>query len=102
MPVYNPDGSFGYANPNRMIPPNESNNIAAVYSLGGYTKSLNDFLNVHISGTQLLDALTPGLSVKAEMAYSNATTASRSMTRYQTDIPTKSDEQTVELQSIHQ
>src|SRR3546814_3914534 len=62
MPVYNPDGSFGYANPNRMIPPNESNNIAAVYSLGGYTKSLNDFLNVHISGTQLLDALTPGRS----------------------------------------
>src|SRR3546814_351981 len=24
MPVYNPDGSFGYANPNRMIPPNRS------------------------------------------------------------------------------
>lgn len=88
MPVYNPDGSFGWGNPNRMLPPASANNIAAVYSLGGYTRNLNDFMNFHLSGTQMLDDITRGLSVTAEMAYSFANTAERTMTRYATSIPT--------------
>lgn len=88
MPIYNPDGSFGSGNPNVMLPPATSNNVAAVYALGGYTKELNDFMNFHISGTQKLDDITPGLSAEAEMAYSFANTAERTMTRYAVQIPT--------------
>src|SRR5699024_3047940 len=88
MPIYNPDGSFGWGNPNRMIPPGSANNVAAVYSLGGYTRTLNDFMNIHLSGTQMLDDVTQGLSVKAEVAYSFANTGTRTMTRYATSIPT--------------
>ncbi len=88
MPIYNPDGSFGSGNPNVKLPPPTSNNVAAVYSLGGYTKQLNDFMNFHLTGTQALDDITQGLSVEAEIAYSFANTAERTMTRYAVQIPT--------------
>lgn len=88
MPVYNPDGSFGYANPNIMVPPNGSNNMAAVFALGGYTKTLNDFMNIHLSGEQKLDDIVEGLSLKGSLAYSFANTATRTLTRYQSSIPT--------------
>lgn len=87
MPVYNPDGSFGYANPNWMVPPNKSNNMAAVYSLGGHTKTLNDFMDIHLSGDQKLDVVLSGLSAKASVAYSFTNIATRTLTRYQTSIP---------------
>jgi TonB-linked SusC/RagA family outer membrane protein len=88
MPVYNPDGSFGWGNANRMLPPASANNVAAVYALGGYTRDLNDFMNIHLSGIQKLDDLTPGLSVNADIAYSFTNTATRTLTRYATSIPT--------------
>lgn len=88
MPIYNPDGSFGWGNPNRMLPPASANNVAAVYALGGYTKNLNDFMNFHLAGTQKLDDITKGLSVEADVAYSFANTGERTLTRYATSIPT--------------
>ena len=82
-PVYNPDGSFGYANPNRLVPANEENNIAGLVALGGYQRSENDFMDVHITGKQDMGAIVPGLSLKAEVAFSYANTAERDLYRSQ-------------------
>src|SRR5699024_6464398 len=88
MPVYNPDGSFGWANPNWLVPSASSNNLAAVYSLNGYDLTHNDFLNFHLSGTQKLDDFVKGLAVKADVSYSYGNTSSRQLKREAGQIPT--------------
>ena len=88
MPVYNPDGSFGYGNPNRMQPPAAANNMAAVFALDGYDAAINDFMNLHLSGTQKLDDFVEGLSLKGDIAYSFANTSDRQVKREASQIPT--------------
>jgi TonB-linked SusC/RagA family outer membrane protein len=82
-PVYNPDGSFGYANPNWGNPRDETNNMAGLMALGGYKRDMNDFMDVHLSGVQKLDDIAEGLSIKGEVAYSFANTAKRQLLRSQ-------------------
>lgn len=82
-PVYNPDGSFGYANPEWATPRDQTNNMAGLVALGGYKRDLNDFMDVHLSGDQKLDDLTQGLSLKGEAAYSFDNTATRQLLRSQ-------------------
>jgi TonB-linked SusC/RagA family outer membrane protein len=82
-PIYNPNGTFGYANPQRIVPHNRENNMVGLVALGGYRKNLNDFLNLHVTGTQDLKAVTPGLSIKASALFSFANTATRDLFRAQ-------------------
>ncbi|GAA4305499.1 TonB-dependent receptor [Compostibacter hankyongensis] len=81
-PIYNPDGSFGWGN-STWGEPRDYNNIAGHIALGGYRRYMDDFLNVHLSGTQTLDDLTPGLSLKGVASYSVENKATRSLTRGQ-------------------
>lgn len=82
-PVYNPDGSFGYANPFRMTPIGHENNVAGIVALAGYKRNYNDFMDIHLSGIQQLDIITSGLSARGEIAFSYANTASRTISRSQ-------------------
>lgn len=82
-PIYNPNGTYGYANPQRIVPTGRENNIVGLVALGGYRRDLNDFLDIHLSGRQKLDAFTPGLALKASVAFSFANTASRNLFRGQ-------------------
>jgi TonB-linked SusC/RagA family outer membrane protein len=87
MPVYNPDGSFGWGNPKWMVPPAAANNFAAVYALGGYTTSVNDFVNIRLQGTQKLDDLVKGLSLRSVVGYSFGNNSSTTLVRHATTIP---------------
>ncbi len=80
-PVYNPDGSFGYPDAGLYQPRDKFNNIAALMSLGGYSRSYNNFMNAGFTADQQLDAVLKGLSVKGMATYSYANTATRSQTR---------------------
>lgn len=78
-PIYNPDGSYGFANPNLMPP--GSNNIVGRIAYGGYTRQLQNLINGAISGTQKLDAIIPGLELKALISIVNSNSATRSTSR---------------------
>jgi len=80
-PVYNPDGSFGFASPSLFQPANNYQNPAALTALGGYNRTFNNFMNAGLTVNQKLDALTKGLSIKGAATYSYANTASRSQSR---------------------
>lgn len=79
-PLYNPDGSFGWTNPVWGVPQGY-NNFAGTIALGGYHRVFNDFIDVHLNGTQKLDQLTKGLSLKGEIAYSFSNTATKTLSR---------------------
>lgn len=80
-PVYNPNGSFGYADPSKFEPSYKTNNVAALLALGGYTRDYNNFMNAGLTVNHKLDMLIPGLSAKAMATYSFANTANRSLSR---------------------
>lgn len=80
-PIYNPDGSFGFSDPKIFEPRDGFNNVAALMSLGGYSRDYNNFMNATFSADHKLDMLLSGLSAKAMATYSYANTANRSMTR---------------------
>lgn len=85
-PVYNPDGSFGFANPNLFQPSTNYNNVAAQMALQGYHRSFNNFINMSLVGNQQLNMLLPGLAAKVSVTYSYANNAERLMDR--NGIPT--------------
>jgi TonB-linked SusC/RagA family outer membrane protein len=85
-PLYNPDGSFGYGNPNHFQPRDALNNIGAIVSLGGYNRNFNNFINTKFTIAQDLSGITKGLSIKGILAYSNNNDAKRSLTRDLTKI----------------
>ncbi|MGC4232984.1 MAG: TonB-dependent receptor [Niabella sp.] len=78
-PIYNPDGTFGAAN-SSMYPPNSPNIIGRIY-YGGYTRQLQNLLNGAISATQKLDAVLPGLELRALVSVVNGNTATRTILR---------------------
>lgn len=80
-PVYNPDGSFGFASRLLYQPRDNYNNPAALTSLGGYSRDFNPFMNIGITATQHLDALIKGLTAKASATYSYANLSNRTQTR---------------------
>lgn len=80
-PVYNPDGSYGYANPNRIVPTNSSNNIVGRIAYGGYTRVRENLLNFNLAGTQKLDVITQGLSLRGSLSARNVHASQRQMTR---------------------
>jgi len=80
-PLYNPDGSFGYANPAVFQPRDGLNNLAAISSLSGYSREFNNFISANFSANQKLDRITRGLSVKGVFSYSMNNTATRSLSR---------------------
>ncbi len=76
-PVYNPDGSFGFANSSVFQPRDNVNNPAALVALGGYRRSFNNFMNLGLTATQQLGMLLRGLSAKASVTYSYANNSER-------------------------
>ncbi len=80
-PVYNPDGSFGFANPAVFSPRDGMNSVAAIVALSGYNRNFNNFLSSNFSAVQKLDAITKGLSLKGLFAYSNNNSARRTLSR---------------------
>lgn len=80
-PIYNPDGSFGYANPNLLPPAGQSNNIMGRIYYGGYTREHQNLINGSISGTQRLSAWIPGLELRALLSVVNSNTSTRSINR---------------------
>jgi TonB-linked SusC/RagA family outer membrane protein len=77
-PIYNPDGSFGFAEPSRAV---NANNVVGRIVLGGYERYRKNLLNLNVSGIQKLDVLTKGLSAKVLVSISNTNTASRTLNR---------------------
>ncbi|MBN9297358.1 MAG: TonB-dependent receptor [Filimonas sp.] len=73
-PVYNADGSYGGAK-------GESLNPVGLLQYGGYKRSYTNNFNLNLSGTQKLDFITKGLSVKGIVAFTNNFGFSRSLTR---------------------
>ena len=80
-PIYNPDGSWGYANPNRMVPFGLSNNIIGRIAHGGYTRTRQNLLNFNLAGTQRLDALIEGLAARGAVSLSNTNSSQRQIIR---------------------
>ena len=80
-PIYNPDGSFGYADLNLMPPAGLSNNIVGRIAYGGYSRQLQNLINGAVSGTQKLDAITPGLELRALLSVVNSNSATRTIQR---------------------
>ena len=78
-PIYNPDGSFGFTNPN--MPQPAFNNIVGRIFYGGYNRQLQNLVNGAVSAIQKLDAITPGLQLKALISVVNANSATRGITR---------------------
>lgn len=80
-PLYNPDGSFGFANRAFFEPRDKVNNLGAVASLSGYNRDYNNFFSTNFTGEQKLDALTKGLSFKGVFSYSGNNTSRRTLSR---------------------
>jgi TonB-linked SusC/RagA family outer membrane protein len=80
--ISNPDGSYGYTN-NSLTGSidGNANNIIARLALGGYDRNFVNQFNINLNGTQKLDALTKGLSLRTSLAYTNNTNLSRTMSR---------------------
>jgi TonB-linked SusC/RagA family outer membrane protein len=76
-PVYNPDGSFGFANSAQFQPRDNFNNPAALVALGGYRRSFNNFINLGLIANQQLGMLIRGLAAKVSVTYSYANNAER-------------------------
>ncbi|MDF3076812.1 MAG: hypothetical protein K0S09_701 [Sphingobacteriaceae bacterium] len=76
-PIYNPNGSFGFTDPNR---PQPGNNVVGRISTGGYDRERQNIMSLNGSVIQKLDFLTKGLSAKAMVSLSNSNKATRSQT----------------------
>lgn len=79
--LYNPDGSFGYTNPNATQPSGGVNNIIGRLTYGGYTRQRRNLMNLNVSGIQKLDVITKGLEARVTVSTANSTSASRSLNR---------------------
>ncbi|MES2276424.1 MAG: TonB-dependent receptor [Bacteroidota bacterium] len=77
-PIYNPDGSFGAANPNKAAP---SNNIIGRMTYGGYTRVKQNLLNVNISAVEKMDYIVKGLQAKVTLSASNSEASTRGTSR---------------------
>ncbi|QKJ28782.1 TonB-dependent receptor [Mucilaginibacter mali] len=77
-PIYNPDGSFGAANPNKPAP---SNNIIGRLTYGGYSRVKQNLLNVNLSAIEKMDYITKGLSAKLTASVSNSEASTRTTSR---------------------
>ncbi|QKJ28775.1 TonB-dependent receptor [Mucilaginibacter mali] len=78
-PIHNPNGSYGFANPNRPQP--AANNIIGRIALGGYQLVRANLFTFNASATQKLDAITSGLKAKLQVNVTNGTSSLRSLTR---------------------
>jgi len=78
-PIKNPDDSWGYSylQPNRYASPN----IVEALTLGGYNRTIENNMNFNASGTQKLDFITKGLSIKGNIAYASTLSSSRTLSR---------------------
>ncbi|MBS1567666.1 MAG: SusC/RagA family TonB-linked outer membrane protein, partial [Bacteroidetes bacterium] len=76
--LYNPNGTYG-ANPSKFG--TYSNNVIGRFALGGYNRSFDNDVTANLRGTQKLDFITKGLSVKAVLGYNAHFRFWRSMTR---------------------
>ncbi len=79
--LYNPNGTYG-SNPFNGA---YSNNVIGRFALGGYNRSFDNDVTVNLRGTQKLDFIAKGLSIKAILGYNAYFRFWRSMTR--TDFP---------------
>lgn len=80
-PIHNPDGSYGYANPNAAQPNGSANNIIGRLTYGGYSRQRNNLLDINVSGIQKLDAITKGLEARVTVSIANSTSTTRSLSR---------------------
>lgn len=78
-PIKNPDGSFGFSDPNRISP--ENNNIVGRMTYGGYTRFYQNLLNLDLSAVQKLDVLTKGLSVRGSISSTGSNSSKRELVR---------------------
>jgi len=78
-PIYNPDGSYGTANPNS--PQAGTNNIVGRLRYGGYNLARENYLNFNFTTIKKLDEITKGLSARASISASNENTSNRTMSR---------------------
>lgn len=78
-PIYNPDGSFG-GNRSSMLAPGSSNIIGRL-SMLGYNRDFSNEMILNLKADQDLDVLTPGLSIRALVGYTNTNAYSRDLTR---------------------
>ena len=78
-PIYNPNGSYGIGSlqNGRYVTPN----IVEALTLGGYSRNVENNMNLNGSATQRLDFITKGLSVRGAIAYGSSYTYTRSLTR---------------------
>jgi TonB-linked SusC/RagA family outer membrane protein len=79
-PVYNPDGSYGFSN-GRIR--DNINNVVGRLSLDGYQRDYENNMNMVFNVTQKLDAITKGLSIKANVSYASSQISHRDETRDQ-------------------
>ena len=77
-PIYNPDGSFGFAPSGTPV---ANNNVVGRLTYGGYDRARQNLLSFNASAIQKLDVLTPGLQAKVEVSITNRTTATSSLGR---------------------
>lgn len=76
-PVLNPNGSYAYAYGTTY----SQATINAKLATMGYTRTYNNDFNVLLGGTEKLDMITQGLSLKAEIAYASTGGSLRQLSR---------------------
>jgi TonB-linked SusC/RagA family outer membrane protein len=78
-PIYNPNGSYGFASPNSTQP--TANNIIGRIALSGYQRVLTNLLTLNVSATQKLDFITSGLQAKILANVTNGESSTQSLIR---------------------
>jgi TonB-linked SusC/RagA family outer membrane protein len=78
-PIYNPNGTYGFTNPNFVAP--GGNNIIGRLAYGGYNRALANLININASAVQNLDKLTKGLMFKINLSASNSESSTSTLTR---------------------
>lgn len=84
-PVMNPNGTYPWAKRSRSTYYETS--LIGRLALQGYDKTYRNELNILFGGTQKLNFITQGLSLKARIAYSGDTRYNRSLYRAEGNIP---------------
>nr|WP_294897992.1 TonB-dependent receptor [uncultured Pedobacter sp.] len=78
-PIYNPDGSFGFTNPNGVAP--ALNNIIGRLKYGGFTVKRDNYINFNFAVNKTWNKLLKGFSTRVSIASSNSNRAVRSVSR---------------------
>jgi len=81
MPVINPNGTYGYASHLGAITNNGAINPIYRLANGGYIRSFRNNYNIIVGADQLLDFITPGLSVKVNVSYAGNNNEGRNLNR---------------------